>query len=76
MSIIRGKLPFLLLPEDWVGRMIEVFADGEVMLDSGLLSKERKGRGERPVAGLLIRPETTREFISSWLREKGIYKYE
>lgn len=56
-----------LYAEDWRGQVVERYADGATMLDSGLFSKERKERGEQPVATLLIEDGTTGEQITDWL---------
>lgn len=62
---------FVLFPNDWRGRIAEIWPNGDVTLDSGLISKERKERGESPVHTRVIGPTDTSEDIDRWLTSHG-----
>jgi hypothetical protein len=58
---------FARFPESWIGRTVEIWADGAYTLDSGLFSKERKSRGELPKHTLRIEPALSGGEIMAWL---------
>lgn len=71
MSYSRTPIPkwpvFARFPDDWRGKTIEVWADGNYTLDSGAISAERKAGGEFPIRTLLITATLSGGEMMDWI---------